>query len=69
VVIERDVKGMYKKALAGEIKNFTGISDPFEAPENPDIHVHTDKQTVAESAAYIISALEKRNLIPIAEPA
>lgn len=69
VVIERDVKGMYKKALAGEIKNFTGISDPFEAPESPDIHVHTDKQTVAESAAFIITELEKRGLIPVAQPA
>lgn len=69
VVIERDVKGMYKKALAGEIKNFTGISDPFEAPENPDIHVRTNTQTVAESAAYIISELEKRGLIPVAEMA
>ena len=69
VVIDRDVKGMYKKALAGEIKNFTGISDPFEAPENPDIHVRTDKQTVAESAAFIVTELEKRGLIPVAEPA
>ncbi len=69
VVIDRDVKGMYKKALAGEIKNFTGISDPFEAPANPDIHVRTDKQTVAESAAYIIGELEARGLIPVAEPA
>ncbi len=68
VVIDRDVKGMYKKALAGEIPNFTGISDPFEVPENPDIHVRTDKQTVAESAAYIIGELEKRGLIPVAEP-
>jgi len=69
VVIDRDVKGMYKKALAGEIKNFTGISDPFEAPENPDIHLRTDKQTVAESAATIVAELEKRGLIPVAEPA
>jgi adenylyl-sulfate kinase len=64
VVIDRDVKGMYKKAIAGEIPNFTGISDPFEAPENPDIHVRTDQQTVAESAAFVISELEKRGLIP-----
>ncbi len=64
VVIDRDVKGLYVKALAGEIPNFTGISDPFEAPENPDIHVRTDQQTVAESAAYVISQLEDRGLIP-----
>ena len=51
VVIDRDVKGMYKKAIAGEIPNFTGISDPFEAPENPDIHVHTDQETVGRIGA------------------
>jgi adenylyl-sulfate kinase len=64
VVIGRDVKGMYKKAIAGEIPNFTGISDPFEAPENPDIHLHTDQETVAESAGKIIAELEKRRLLP-----
>lgn len=64
VVIDRDVKGLYEKAIAGEIPNFTGISDPFEAPVKPDIHVRTDQQTVAESAAYIISQLEARGLIP-----
>ena len=69
VVIDRDVKGMYKKAIAGEIPNFTGISDPFETPEHPDIHVRTDQETVQESAAKIISELEARGLIPIAEPA
>ena len=67
LVIERDVKGMYKKALAGEIPNFTGISDPFEAPEAPDIHVRTDQQTPAESAQYILSILEEKGLIPTAE--
>ncbi|MEM7332302.1 MAG: adenylyl-sulfate kinase [Chloroflexota bacterium] len=69
VVIDRDVKGLYKKAIAGEIPNFTGISDPFEAPENPDIEVRTDQQTVEESAAYIIQQLEERGLIPVAEAA
>lgn len=64
VVIDRDVKGLYKKAIAGEIPNFTGISDPFEAPESPDIHVRTDQQTPEESAAFLISELEKRGLIP-----
>ncbi len=64
VVIERDVKGMYKKAIAGEIPNFTGISDPYEAPENPDIHIRTDQQTPAESAAKIISQLEELGFIP-----
>jgi adenylyl-sulfate kinase len=56
-VIERDVKGMYKKAIAGEIPNFTGISDPFEAPEKPDIHVYTDQQTPEESAQVILAKL------------
>lgn len=69
VVIDRDVKGLYKKAIAGEIPNFTGISDPFEAPEAPDIHVRTDRQTVEESAQFIINELEKRGLIPVAQPA
>ena len=63
-VIERDVKGLYKKALAGEIPNFTGISDPFEAPENPDIHVQTDGQTPEESAAVILKHLEAVEYIP-----
>lgn len=63
VVIERDVKGLYKKALNGEIPNFTGISDPFEAPKNPDIHVRTDQQTPEESAHYILGVLEEKGLI------
>lgn len=63
VVIERDVKGLYKKALNGEIPNFTGISDPFEAPLNPDIHVRTDQQTPEESARYIIDVLAEKGLI------
>lgn len=66
IVIQRDVKGMYQKAIAGEIENFTGISDPFEAPGNPDVHVRTDQETVQESADAILSYLEKRGLIPVA---
>lgn len=50
----RDVKGLYKKARAGEIKNFTGINSPFEAPEDPDIHVLTEKESVAEATEKII---------------
>ncbi len=64
VVIERDVKGLYEKAIAGEIPNFTGISDPFEAPANPDIHVRTDQESVTESAQKIIDKLEELQLIP-----
>ena len=65
VVMDRDVKGMYKKAIAGEIKNFTGISDPFEAPINPEIHIHTDQETPAESAQRILTYLEERGYIPV----
>jgi adenylylsulfate kinase-like enzyme len=43
---QRDVKGLYKKARAGEIKNFTGISDPYEAPENPDMDIKTNELTL-----------------------
>jgi len=64
VVIDRDVKGLYKKALAGEIPHFTGISDPFEAPENPDIHIRTDQQTPEEGATEIIAQLEALGYIP-----
>ena len=50
----RDVKGLYKKARAGEIKNMTGISAPYEAPENPEIEILTEKETIEESVAKII---------------
>ena len=65
-VIERDVKGLYKKAIAGEIPNFTGISDPFEVPESPDLRIQTDGETPLESANQIIEYLEDRGLIPYA---
>lgn len=55
---DRDVKGLYKKARAGEIKGFTGIDDPYEAPLNPEVHCHTDQQTVDESVAQVIGKLE-----------
>ncbi len=63
-LIERDVKGLYKKALSGEIKNFTGISDPYEEPINPEIVVETDKETIEESFKKIISKLEEMGYIP-----
>ncbi len=59
VCIQRDVKGMYKKALAGEIKGFTGIDDPYEAPLNPELVIHTEHETVPESAARIMSKLQE----------
>ena len=63
---QRDVKGMYKKARAGEIPNFTGISDPYEEPLNAEITVHTDQESEQESAMRIISYLEQNSFIPAA---
>jgi adenylylsulfate kinase len=61
---ERDVKGLYAKARSGEIKEFTGISDPYEPPENPELVIETDKQSPEESAQQILAYLEERGLIP-----
>jgi bifunctional enzyme CysN/CysC len=55
---QRDPKGLYKKARTGQIKQFTGVSAPYEPPEDPQVTVHTDKQTVAESVAHIIDFLK-----------
>lgn len=56
----RDVKGLYKKARAGEIKNMTGISAPYEAPENPDIEIQTEKQTVDEAVQHILNYIQPK---------
>jgi len=64
VLIERDVKGLYAKALKGEIPNFTGISDPYEPPENPEVIVETDKETVDESVDKIWRALLALGYLP-----
>jgi adenylyl-sulfate kinase len=61
---ERDVKGLYEKAFSGEIKEFTGVSDPYEVPEHAEIIVDTEVQEPDESAAQIIAYLEERKLIP-----
>lgn len=63
---ERDVKGLYAKAFSGEIKEFTGVSDPYEPPENPEVRLKTEEQEPAESAAQLITYLEERELIPAA---
>jgi len=63
VLIERDVKGLYKRALAGEIKEFTGVSDPYEEPLNPEVTVKTDRESIEESASKILVALERRGLL------
>lgn len=56
---KRDVKGLYKKAQAGEIRNFTGIDDPYEAPDNPEIFVDTNNETVDESVLKIMNYIRK----------
>jgi adenylyl-sulfate kinase len=65
----RDPKGLYAKALSGEIKNFTGISDPYEAPTNPEITVNSETQSEAESLATIMEYLEGQGYIPAATTA
>jgi adenylyl-sulfate kinase len=60
----RDVKGLYKKARAGEIKEFTGVSDPYEPPEEPELVLETESQSPEESAQQIVAYLEGRDLIP-----
>jgi adenylylsulfate kinase len=62
----RDPKGLYKKARAGEIKNFTGIDDPYEAPERAEIHLHSDRQSLAEEVAVILAELTRRGIIAAA---
>jgi adenylylsulfate kinase len=66
VLEERDTKGLYKKARAGIIKNFTGISDPYEAPVSPEVVLHTGKETIEESVAKVMAHLEARGLVPAA---
>ncbi|HEY6331719.1 MAG TPA: adenylyl-sulfate kinase, partial [Blastocatellia bacterium] len=67
VLSDRDVKGLYKKALAGEIKHFTGVDDPYEEPLSPELVVHTDAEAPTASAARIMLRLEELGLIPALE--
>lgn len=60
---KRDKKGLYKKARAGEVPEFTGISAPYEEPENPEITIDTDKETIEEGVRKIISYLEKNGIM------
>lgn len=62
---KRDPKGLYKKARAGEIKEFTGISAPYEAPDKAEIHVRSDKESVEESVARIVAYLREKGLIAV----
>ena len=59
----RDVKGLYKRALAGEIPNFTGVSDPYEAPQNPEITAYSDSEPMETSLARILDYLRDKELI------
>lgn len=63
ICIQRDSRGMYKKALAGEIQNFTGVSDPYEEPLNPEVLIDSDKEPLAEGIARIIAKLEELGYI------
>jgi adenylylsulfate kinase len=62
----RDVKGLYEKAFRGEIKEFTGVSDPYEEPEQPEIRIESEHEEPGESAQRILALLEERGLIPAA---
>src|SRR5713101_7459235 len=68
VLAERDVKGLYKRALAGEIPHFTGISDPYEAPLDPEVTVNSSRETPEESAGRIWATLERLGLIAFDRP-
>jgi adenylylsulfate kinase len=61
---ERDVKGLYKKARAGAIKQFTGIDDPYEPPLNPEVECRTDQETLEESVQKVFATLEKLEYVP-----
>lgn len=63
ILAERDVKGLYKRALAGEVPHFTGISDPYEEPLHPDVRIHSDLESVDRSLERIWAELLARNLI------
>ncbi len=63
VAVDRDVKGLYRKAIAGEIKNFTGVSDPYEAPVSPDVLIHSEMEAPDESEKHIWEYLRSRSLI------
>ncbi len=68
-LIGRDVKGLYKKALAGEIPQFTGISDPYEEPESPEVRIDSGAETIEESLGKIVAKLEELGYVPPTAPA
>lgn len=62
-LVRRDVKGLYKKAIAGELQHFTGVSDPYEAPESPDVIVDSESESVEESVGAILAELKRRGYL------
>ena len=62
-LVRRDPKGLYAKALRGEIQHFTGVSDPYEPPVAPDLHLHSDRETFNESRAKVLTWLETHGLL------
>ena len=63
-LVERDVKGLYKKALAGEIENFTGVSDPYEEPLEPEVVINSATETIEESLSKVLAKLEELGYVP-----
>jgi adenylylsulfate kinase len=63
-VMQRDVKGLYARAIAGEIPNFTGVSDPYEPPADPEVHLRTAEEPPEDSAARVLAYLEERGWLP-----
>jgi len=68
-VTRRDVKGLYEKAIAGEISNFTGVSDPYEEPENPELVIDTEQCSPAEAAEMVLARLEELGRLNSNQPA
>jgi adenylylsulfate kinase-like enzyme len=64
----RDPKGLYKKALAGEITGFTGVDDPYEAPENPELHIDTESEDPEASLGHVLDTLKSLGYIDDATP-
>jgi adenylylsulfate kinase len=67
-LVQRDVKGLYRRALAGEIPHFTGVSDPYEPPASPEVMVKTDVESIEDSAQAILNLLVDRGVLPTAVP-
>jgi len=67
--IRRDVKGLYGKAIAGAITSFTGVSDPYEPPTNPEVEVDTERETLEQSVEKVLDTLRQRGFLPVAHTA